>query len=106
LSAGQKQRIALARAVLKRPHVLVLDEALSGLDVDSETRVREALATALPGTTILAITHRVSSLRATDRVVILEGGRVVWDGRYVDQATIPNELRARMQGWEATSAYD
>jgi ATP-binding cassette subfamily B protein len=106
LSAGQKQRIALARAVLKQPHVLVLDEALSGLDMDSETRVREALAMALPRTTTLAITHRLSSLREQDRVVILDGGHVVWDGWYKDHATVPSELRVRMQAWEATSAYD
>jgi ATP-binding cassette subfamily B protein len=106
LSAGQKQRIALARAVLKQPKVLVLDEALSGLDVDSETRVREALAMALPGTTTIVVTHRLSSLRETDRVMILDGGHAVWDGWYKDHATVPSELRVRMREWEAASAYD
>lgn len=106
LSAGQKQRIALARAVLKQPKVLVLDEALSGLDVDSETRIREALAIALPGTTTIVVTHRLSSLRETDRVVILDGGRAVWEGWYKDHATVPSELRVRMREWEAASAYD
>ena len=106
LSAGQKQRIALARAVLKQPQVLVLDEALSGLDVDSETRVREALAIALPGTTTIVVTHRLSSLRETDRVVILDGGRAVWYGWYKDHATVPSELRVRMRELEAVSAHD
>lgn len=104
LSAGQKQRIALARAVLRTPKVLVLDEALSGLDMESETAMREALARALPDTTTLMITHRLSSLRATDRVVLLDGGRVMWDGWYKDLATVPNELRVRMQEWETTAA--
>lgn len=106
LSAGQKQRIALARAVLRAPQVLVLDEALSGLDGESEATMRAALALALPDTTTLMITHRLSSLRATDRVVILDGGRVVWDGWYKDHTTVPRELRVRMQEWEATAAYD
>jgi ABC-type multidrug transport system fused ATPase/permease subunit len=105
LSAGQKQRIALARAVLRIPKVLVLDEALSGLDVESETTMREALTIALPETTALVITHRLSSLREADRVVILDGGRVVWDGWYKDQAMVPSELRIRMQEWETTAAY-
>jgi ABC-type multidrug transport system fused ATPase/permease subunit len=105
LSAGQKQRIALARAVLRAPTVLVLDEALSGLDVESETTMREALTIALPATTALVITHRLSSLRETDRVVILDGGRVVWDGWYKDHATVPSELRVWMQEGETTAAY-
>lgn len=105
LSAGQKQRMALARAVLRVPKVLVLDEALSGLDVESEITMREALTIALPETTTLVITHRLSSLRATDRVVILDGGHVVWDGWYKDHITVPSELRVRMQEWETTSVY-
>jgi ABC-type multidrug transport system fused ATPase/permease subunit len=106
LSAGQKQRIALARAVLRQPKVLVLDEALSGLDVESETRVRGALAMVLPGTTTLVVTHRLSSLRETDRVVILDGGRAVWEGWYKDHATVPGELRVRMQEWEAVAVHE
>ena len=67
--------------------------------------MREALTIALPETTALVITHRLSSLRETDRVVILDGGRVVWDGWYKDHAMVPSELRVRMQEWETTSAY-
>ncbi|NOT56808.1 MAG: ABC transporter ATP-binding protein [Deltaproteobacteria bacterium] len=100
LSAGQKQRIALARAVLRAPKVLVLDESLSGLDVESETAMREALARALPDTTTLVITHRLSSLRETDRVVILDGGRTVWDGRYGELVTSSGDLRAKIEEWE------
>jgi ATP-binding cassette subfamily B protein len=62
LSAGQKQRIALARAVLKHPRVLVLDEALSGLDTGSEASLREALAVCMEGRTTITVTHRLSSL--------------------------------------------
>ncbi len=100
LSAGQKQRIALARAVLRTPKVLVLDESLSGLDVESETVMREALARALPDTTTLVITHRLSSLRETDRVVILDGGRTVWAGRYGELVTSSGDLRAKIEEWE------
>lgn len=100
LSAGQKQRIALARAVLRAPKVLVLDESLSGLDVESEAVMREALARALSDTTTLVITHRLSSLRETDRVVILDGGRTVWDGCYGELVASSEDLRAKIEEWE------
>jgi ABC-type multidrug transport system fused ATPase/permease subunit len=74
LSAGQKQRVALARALLKHPKVLVLDEALSGLDVVSETGVRDALDALMLGRTTIVVTHRLSSVRADDFVLVLEHG--------------------------------
>jgi ATP-binding cassette subfamily B protein len=104
LSAGQKQRIALARAVLKRPKVLVLDEALSGLDVESETSVREALDTLMAGRTMLMVTHRLSSLRADDSVLVLDKGQVVWAGQYKELMAVPAEMRARLREWETQGA--
>jgi len=101
LSAGQKQRIALARAVLKQPKILILDEALSGLDLESETNVRTALETLMIGRTTVVVTHRLSSLRMEDRVVVLEGGRVVWRGRYGELLALPGEMRTRLREWEA-----
>lgn len=104
LSAGQKQRIALARAVLKRPKVLVLDEALSGLDVESETSVREALDTLMAGRTMLMVTHRLSSLRPDDAVLVLDKGQVAWEGQYKELMALPAEMRARLREWETQGA--
>jgi ABC-type multidrug transport system fused ATPase/permease subunit len=101
LSAGQKQRVALARALLKKPKILVLDEALSGLDVVSEAEVRQALDTLMAGWTTIVITHRLSSLRGDDAVLVLDTGRVVWQGRYGDLASFPGEMRARLREWES-----
>jgi ATP-binding cassette subfamily B protein len=104
LSAGQKQRIALARAALKKPKILVLDEALSGLDVVSEAEVRQALDTLMAGRTTIVVTHRLSSLRGDDAVIVLDAGRVVWTGRYGDLASFPGEMRARLREWESQAA--
>jgi ATP-binding cassette subfamily B protein len=80
LSGGQKQRVAIARAVLKDPRVLVLDEATSALDAESEHLVKEALDRLRRGRTTLVIAHRLSTVRDADRVVVIDGGRVVQSG--------------------------
>jgi ATP-binding cassette subfamily B protein len=93
LSDGQRQRISIARALLKDPKILVLDEALSALDVASEAEIRAAVERALPGRTVIMITHRVSSIRQDDQVMVLERGRVLWSGRYADH---PDGLSQKM----------
>ena len=100
LSAGQKQRIALARAVLKQPQILVLDEALSGLDTASEASLREALAVCMEGRTTIAVTHRLSSLHAEDRVLVLDHGRITWDGPYGDMLATSEDLRLKLREWD------
>ena len=72
--------MAIARAVLKDPRVLILDEATSALDAESEHLVREALERLMPGRTTLIIAHRLSTVMGADRVVVLEGGRIVQSG--------------------------
>lgn len=79
LSGGQRQRIALARAFLKDAPILLLDEATSALDYVSEEAVQEAFARLMRGRTVLAIAHRLSTLRHFDRVIVLHGGKIVRD---------------------------
>jgi ATP-binding cassette subfamily B protein len=80
LSGGQRQRIAIARAFLKDAPLLLLDEATSALDGDSEEAIREALGRLMLGRTVVAIAHRLSTLRRFDRVIVLQGGAIVQDG--------------------------
>lgn len=80
LSGGQRQRIAIARAFLKNAPILLLDEATSALDADSEEKVREALENLMTGRTVLAIAHRLSTLRSFRRVIVVNQGSVVEDG--------------------------
>jgi ATP-binding cassette subfamily B protein len=80
LSGGQRQRIAIARAFLKDAPLLLLDEATSALDGDSEEAIREALGRLMKGRTVIAIAHRLSTVRNFDRIVVLQGGKVMQDG--------------------------
>ncbi|MBU6457124.1 MAG: ABC transporter ATP-binding protein/permease [Bradyrhizobium sp.] len=80
LSGGQRQRIAIARAFLKNTPILLLDEATAALDSESEEAIREALGRLMRGRTVIAIAHRLATLRNFDRVVMLKAGRIIEDG--------------------------
>jgi ATP-binding cassette, subfamily B, bacterial len=84
LSGGEKQRVALARLLLKAPSIVVLDEATAHLDSESEAAVQEALRTALSGRTSLVIAHRLSTVREADQILVIDAGRVVESGRHED----------------------
>jgi ATP-binding cassette subfamily B protein len=82
LSGGEKQRLAIARLLLKNPAVMILDEATSHLDNENEAHVQAALDEALRGRTALVIAHRLSTIRDADRIVVLDAGRVVEEGTH------------------------
>ena len=84
LSGGQRQRVAIARAMLKDPRILILDEATSALDAESEALVQEALQRLMVGRSVLIIAHRLSTVRHADRVVVMDHGRIVQQGRHED----------------------
>src|ERR1039457_1349562 len=84
LSGGQKQRTAIARAILRNPRILILDDALSSVDTLTEERILEGLADAMRGRTVILISHRVSTVRQADRIVVLEHGRIVEQGTHAE----------------------
>ena len=95
LSGGQRQRIAIARAILKNPPILLLDEATSALDAESEQLVQQALERAAHNRTTLVIAHRLATVKEADRIVVLEGGRIVAQGRH-EQLLHDSPLYARL----------
>ncbi|MGW5028799.1 ABC transporter ATP-binding protein, partial [Streptomyces albidoflavus] len=84
LSGGERQRMTIARLLLARPRVVILDEATAHLDNTSEAAVQEALAEALDGRTALVIAHRLSTVRTADRILVVEDGRIVEQGTHTD----------------------
>jgi len=84
LSGGEKQRLAIARVLLKDPAIVILDEATSHLDAENEANVQAALDRALVGRTSVVIAHRLSTVRMADEIVVIDGGRVVQHGRHDD----------------------
>jgi subfamily B ATP-binding cassette protein MsbA len=109
MSGGEKQRMAIARAILKNAPILILDEATSSLDAESESLVQEALANLMQNRTAIVIAHRLSTIRKANRIAVLEDGRITAIGTHDELLNIsPTYQRLHslqfMNGAEADAA--
>ncbi len=104
LSGGERQRISIARALLKDAPIVLLDEATASLDVENETKVQEALSRLLLGKTVLVIAHRMRTVEAADRIIVLADGKVAEEGRPEELLARENSVFRRMTQLQAMSA--
>ena len=91
VSSGQKQRLCIARALLKKPKILILDDSTSAVDTATDAKIRKAFAEAIPGTTKLIIAQRIASIQESDRIIVMDEGRVVGFGTH-EQLLVENEI--------------
>jgi len=82
VSGGQKQRLSIARALVKKPEILIFDDSFSALDFKTDSRLRKALKSETGGSTVILIAQRVSSIMAADRIIVLDEGRIVGIGKH------------------------
>lgn len=104
LSGGERQRISIARALLKNAPIVLLDEATASLDVENETKVQEALSRLLAGKTVLVIAHRMRTVEAADKIIVLADGRVAEEGSPKELLSREGSLFRHMTQLQASSA--
>jgi ABC-type multidrug transport system fused ATPase/permease subunit len=93
LSGGQRQRVSIARAILADPRILILDEATSSLDSESEMLIQEGLAQLMRGRTTFVIAHRLSTIRRADQILVVEGGKIVERGTHASLYALAGRYR-------------
>jgi ABC-type multidrug transport system fused ATPase/permease subunit len=110
LSGGQQQRLAIARAILASPQILILDEATSNLDTESEQLIQASMATLLAGRTTFVIAHRLSTIRRADLILLMEEGRIVERGTHEElmqaRGTYYEMVRRQMESHGEESDVD
>ncbi|CAE8603885.1 unnamed protein product, partial [Polarella glacialis] len=106
LSGGEKQRLAIARCLVKDPPIVLLDEATSALDSQTEQRVQQALNTLSNSRTVITIAHRLSTIRHYDEIVVLEAGQVVERGSHDDLMATPGSRYSAMWQRQADGLMD
>ena len=100
LSVGQKQRVAIARAILRNPKILILDEPTSALDAKSEKFIQESLEKLMIHRTTFIIAHRLSTVRRADKILVLENGKIVEQGKHQDLIKIPNGVYRQLYEYQ------
>ena len=104
LSGGERQRISIARALLKNAPIVLLDEATASLDVENETKVQGALSRLLAGKTVLVIAHRMRTVEAADKIVVLKDGKVAEEGSPKELYEHENGIFRRMTDLQSANA--
>ena len=105
LSGGEKQRISIARAILKNAPIIILDEATASIDPENEHLIQQALSELTRGKTVITIAHRLATIEQADQILVIDDGRLVQQGTHAELAAIPGkykefiDIRKKSEGW-------